>query len=107
MPIRRVQHPDEPIQLHRLQVDKRTHPLLHAALLGRGMGSPRMNFIRDTLEAALAGLPPPPGESAGAPQAAASPPPTPAPAAPAAPSADLEVRRAKASALFQRGGFAS
>ncbi len=117
MPIRRVQHPDDPVQMHRVYVDKKTHPLLHAALMERGIGAPRLNFIRDTLEAVLAGggaLAPTAGRS----EPFAEPMPTPTPAPEPAPephaepptavvesAEDLAARKARASTLFQRSGF--
>ena len=109
MPIRRVQQPDEPIHLHRLTVDRRMHPRLHAALREIGMGAPCMNFIRDTLEAALAGITPvvtpspdPPDSSQHAPES------TPRPESEAA--KDLEAiqraeRKARAAAFMQRSGL--
>ena len=54
MPIRKHESPDEPLGIHRLVVDPQTHPSLHRALLNQPFGKPRVDFIRDQLEALLA-----------------------------------------------------
>jgi hypothetical protein len=57
MPIRRVHQPDEPLALHRLVVDPVTHPRLHALLREMPIGKPRVDFLRDQMEALLAAWP--------------------------------------------------
>lgn len=57
MPIRRVHQPDEPLALHRLVVDPGTHPRLHALLREMPIGKPRVDFLRDQMEALLAAWP--------------------------------------------------
>jgi len=55
MPIKRVLREGEPLIIYRIAVDPATYPNLFAALDSRGMGNKRTDFIRDTLEAFLAG----------------------------------------------------
>lgn len=53
--IRKKLGSSEDIVIHRFTVDHRSHPLLHAALNDIGIGKPRCDFIRDSLEALLSG----------------------------------------------------
>jgi hypothetical protein len=88
MPIRKKQDPSDPILIYGVKVDPAKHPALHQKLLSLGLGRPRLDFIRDQLEALLQGnLPAGVGEGVAAPSVAAGikrPDPTPTPAAPQA-----------------------
>lgn len=55
MAIRKKLSPNDPVLIHRLSIEPATHPLLHAKLFALGLGSSRTSFIRDNLEALLAG----------------------------------------------------
>ena len=55
MAIRKKQDPSEPIIFHRFAIDPTTHPLLHAHLLPLGLGKPRVDYLRNQLEALLRG----------------------------------------------------
>jgi hypothetical protein len=55
MPIRKKQDPSDPILIYGLKVDPAKHPALHQHLLSLGLGRPRLDYIRDQLEAMLTG----------------------------------------------------
>lgn len=55
MPIRKKQDPGDPILVYGVKVDPAKHPALHQKLLSLGLGRPRLDYIRDQLEALLQG----------------------------------------------------
>jgi len=96
MAIRRKLAANEEIIVHRIAVDPVKHPKLYAALFDLGLGRPRSDFIRDTLESALGG----------APSAAPAKPQEQTPVAGQGGDADLAQRQRMAASLFTRtGGF--
>lgn len=92
MTIRRVQSMDDPVVIHRFEIDPRSHPKAHAALASLPLGRERTRIIRDLIERAA---------SMGA---LASEPTSPKPTA-TPPADDTAERRAAANRLFQRNNF--